>query len=86
MNLDIILVMTTMEAVVIGSVAVLGLVNVVNDYTQVRKIQSCVDSYTFTGENSHEFVQCMKGQFPSKFADAYKRKLQSEAKLAEGSQ
>lgn len=78
--------MTTMEAVVIGSVAVLGLVNVVNDYTQVHKIQSCVDAFTFTGENSHDFVQCMKGHFSSKFADAYKRKLQSEAKLVEGNQ
>lgn len=76
--------------IVSGAVFMTGIVSVAAaliDGPNDRKLQSCIDSYTFTGErNSYEFVQCMKGQFPGKFANAYNRKLQSDAKLAEVSQ
>ena len=77
-----------MDAVT-GTVLITGIAAVTSllKHSSRGKIQSCVDTYVFTGERgSYEFVQCMKGQYPDKFADAYKRKLQSDAKLTEVSQ
>ena len=73
--------------IVSGVVFMTGIVSVAaafSDGPNDRKLQSCIDSYTFTGErNGYEFIQCMKGHFPGKFANAYKRKLESDAKLSE---
>lgn len=74
---------------VTGSVLIVGVTAFATTISSSThsKIQSCVDTYTFTdGRNSYEFVQCMKGHFPGKFADAYKRKLESDAKLTAASQ
>ena len=75
--------METVALASLGSVLIGGLVidNIPN-----KKIKTCIDAYTFTGENNHDFVQCMKGQFPEKFTDAYLCKLKSDAKLAEVNQ
>jgi hypothetical protein len=75
--------------IVTGTVLVTGITALASvlKNTSGGKIQSCVDTYVFTDERgSYEFVQCMKGHHPHKFADAYKRKLQSDAKLTEVSQ
>lgn len=91
MNLDIILVMNTMDvitgAVVLGGVAA---VSTILSASPQSKIQSCIDTYTFAGNetwrDSDAFVSCMKGQFPEKFAEAYKRKLKASATLKEENQ
>jgi len=88
MSLDIILVSATMD-VISGAVIISGITALarVLTTTDSPKIQSCIDGYIFTNErNNYEYVQCMKGQFPDKFADAYKRKLEADSMLKEESQ
>lgn len=85
MNLDIILIMDTMD-IITGAVVITGITTVAAAMTygpKDRKVQSCIDAYTFTDGRSFDFIQCMKGHFPEKFADAYKRKLESDSKLSE---
>ena len=72
--------------IVTGIVAVTGISALANVLSINRgyNLQTCIDLYMLNGErNDYQLVQCLKENFPSRFADAYKRRLESEAKLPE---
>jgi hypothetical protein len=49
------------------------------------KVESCADSFMLSDgkdySRDHEFVNCMQGNFPNRFAEAYVKKLKADAKL-----
>lgn len=90
MNLDIILIWYTMTDVTISMItATIGAVTSI--YTTHRystvldRVESCADSFVLSGHNDSNrdraFVKCMQGNFPHRFAEAYAKKLKSDAKL-----
>lgn len=69
---------------IISGLLIGSILNVIISDRSDQKIQSCIDNHTFSNTyGNRDFVQCMKGHFPERFADAYKRKLEADAKLTE---